>query len=490
MNPPNRPGKSVLQQIARRAMVERGLQPDFTPAAQAELSALKEEPWNGADGIQDLRGLLWCSIDNDDSRDLDQLSVSAPAEGAAVNILVAVADVDSLVRRGSAIDAHARFNTTSVYTPAEIFPMLPLELSTDRTSLGQDRERLAIITEMTIQPDGTVSGSKVYRGRVFNRAKLTYAEVGAWLDGKGPVPPAVARVDGMDAQIRIQDRAAQAMKALRYRHGALALKTIEAQVVFDGDLLKDLRQEEKNRAKELIEDFMIAANGVTATFLENRGLPTMRRVLRTPERWDRIVVVAAAQGTTLPALPDARALQQFLMKKLAEDPLRFPDLSLSVIKMLGSGEYAVNQPGKPPEGHFGLAVRAYTHSTAPNRRFPDVVTQRMLKAVLEGQAPPYSVPELEALARHCTDQENNASKVERQVRKSAAAMVLESRLGEVFDALVTGVSDKGTWVRTLRPPVEGMVAKGSAGLQVGEAVRVRLLRTDVNRGFIDFEKLS
>ena len=468
-------------------MTERGLLPDFSAAAQAEADAITKPAADSSPSIRDLSGLLWASIDNDDSRDLDQLTVAEPMAGGAVKILVAVADVDATVKKDSAIDDHARTNTTSVYTAAQVFPMLPEKLSTDLTSLGEGEKRLAIVVEMVVGVDGAVNESVVYRALVLNRAKLAYNSVAAWLDGTEP-PPKLAAVRGLDEQLRTQDRVAQAMKSLRHRRGALSLETIQTRAVFNGDVLADLLPDEKNRAKELIEDFMIAANGVTAQYLERKGLPSLRRVLRTPERWERIVDLAKTLGERLPAEPSAGALEEFLTRQQKADAVRFPDLALSVVKLLGSGEYAVQRPGQKSNGHFGLAVRDYAHSTAPNRRFPDLITQRLLKAALAARPAAYGDEELEALARHCTEQEDNAAKVERQVRKSAAALLLASRIGERFDALVTGASEKGTWVRILRPSVEGRLVRGVEGLDVGDHVQVELVSTDVERGFIDFAR--
>jgi VacB/RNase II family 3'-5' exoribonuclease len=483
-----RPTKHDLERIARQTMIRRGLLPDFSPAVLAESRAIATAATSTEPAIRDLRPLLWASIDNDDSRDLDQLSVAEPLASGAVRILVAIADVDALVGRGSAIDGHAATNTTSVYTAAKVFPMLPEHLSTDLTSLGEDRERLAMVVAMVVGADGAVTESEVYRALVRNRAKLAYNSVAAWLDGTAPMPPRIAAVPGLDEQLRIQDRAAQAMKGRRHQHGALSLDTAEVRPVFDGDVVADLKPETKNRAKELIEELMIAANGVTATYLEQKGFPSLRRVLRSPERWERIVALAAGLGERLPPAPSAPALEQFLTKRKAADPERFPDVSLSVIKLLGPGEYAVEVPGQPVSGHFGLAVNDYTHSTAPNRRFPDLVTQRLLKAALRGQPMPYDKDELMALARRCTEQADNAAKVERQVRKSAAALLLNSRIGERFDAIVTGASPKGTWVRILRPAAEGRVVRGFQGLDVGDHVGVELVRTDVEQGFVDFAR--
>jgi VacB/RNase II family 3'-5' exoribonuclease len=482
----HRPGKDEFKSIAREAMLKRGLLPDFSPAVIAETNQITQAAATSGAAIRDLRGLLWASIDNDDSADLDQLSVAEPVADGAVKILVAIADVDALVKKDSAIDGHAWTNTTSVYTAAEIFPMLPERLSTDLTSLGESQERLAIVMEMVIATDGTVVASDIYRAAVLNRAKLAYNGVAAWLEGTAPAPPKLAAVPGLDEQLRIQDRTAQALKRVRYARGALHLDTLEVRAVFDSGALADLLPDEKNRAKELIEDFMIAANGVTARYLDKKGLPSLRRVLHAPKRWDRIVALAAESGERLPVTPDAAALDAFLTKRRDVDPVRFPDLSLAVVKLLGSGEYALNVPGQPPEGHFALAVKDYTHSTAPNRRFPDLVTQRLLKAALTGQTSQYTNDELTTLARHCTDQEDNAAKVERQVGKSAAALLLASRIGARFDAIVTGASDKGTWVRISGPTAEGRVVRGFEGLDVGDRVVVELVRADVARGFIDF----
>ena len=466
-------------------MIERGLLPDFSPAAIAQTDAISHAAVP-ADGIRDLRELLWFSIDNDDSRDLDQISVAEPTGGGAVKLLVAIADVDALVTRDSAVDDHARHNTTSVYTPAEIFPMLPLRLSTDLTSLAEDQERLAIVIEMVVDRAGAVTSSDLYRARVVNHAKLAYDSVAAWLDGHAAPPGRVATVRGLDEQLRLQDRAAQALRAVRHEHGALSLETAQSRAVFQDGRLTDLRVEEKNRARELIEDLMIAANGVTARFLAARGVPSLRRVLRSPERWARLVELASELGKTLPPEPDAAALEAFLVGRRQADPLRYPDLSLTVVKLMGRGEYQVEVPGQTVSGHFGLAVEDYTHSTAPNRRFPDVITQRLVKAALARGPMPYDRAALDGLARHCTEQEDAAKKVERQVRKSAAALLLEPRIGQRFDGVVTGASDKGTWVRILTPPAEGRVVHGFAGLDVGDRVRVELVATDVERGYIDF----
>jgi len=368
--------------------------------------------------------------------------------------------------------------------------MLPEKLSTDLTSLGEGQVRLALVIELGIDADGTLAEADVYRAVVCNQAKLAYNGVAAWLEGTAPAPPRLAAVPGLEEQIHLQDRTAQALKTLRRQHGALSLETLETRPVFEGDVLIDLRPEEKNRAKQLIEDFMIAANGMTARYLDRKGFPSLRRVLRSPDRWDRIVELATRLGGRLGPVPSAPALEEFLAERRQADPERFRDLSLSIVKLLGSGEYAVEPPGQQVDGHFGLAVRDYSHSTAPNRRFPDLITQRLLKAALAGRPLPYGLDELNGLARHCTEQEDNAAKVERQVEKSAAALLLASRIGDRFEAIVTGASEKGTWVRILQPPVEGKVVRGFEGLDVGDRVRVELAGTNVERGFIDFVRLT
>ncbi len=479
--------RATLVAIARRAMIERGLEPDFPPAAQHELSAIGR-PADATGDVRDMRDRLWASIDNDDSRDLDQLTLAEPLAGGRVRILVAVADVDALVRKDSAIDGHAARNTTSVYTPAAIFPMLPEALSTDLTSLNENQDRMAVVADMVFDADGSLSTSDLYRARVRNHGQLAYGGLAAWLEGESAAPPRVAAVPGLDENLRLQDRVAQRLVEVRHRHGALSLETTEAKAVFDGDRLADLDLDRKNRARQLIEDFMIAANGVTAIYLESKGFPSLRRVLRSPERWDRIAQLASGVGDHLPGEPDAVALEAFLARRRTADPENFPDLSLAVVKLIGRGEYALDLPGGEPPGHFGLAVKDYTHSTAPNRRFPDLITQRLLKAALAGSPLPYTIPELAELAKHCTTREDDATKVERQVRKSAAALLLSGRTGASFDAIVTGASSKGTWVRVLQPPVEGRLERGFQGLDVGDRVRVTLVGTDVERGFIDFER--
>ncbi len=488
--------RAILQSIAHRVMLERGLLPDFSNAARAELGrlqspAMKNGPPAGTESqIRDLRDLLWASIDNDDSRDLDQVTVAEAIPADKVKILVAIADVDAVIKNASAIDQHARHNTTSVYTAAEIFPMLPEEVSTDITSLNLNEERLALVIEMVIGADGSLQDSDIFHAWVRNHAKLAYNSLAAWLEGNGDIPEAVTVVKGLEENLRLQDKAAQRMKNLRHNHGALTLETIEAKPVFDGDQIRALEIEEKNRAKEIIEDLMIAANGVTARYLSARNFPSIRRVVRTPKRWERIVEIANEHGSKLPDNPDSKALEEFLIKEKAADQLRFPDLSLAVIKLLGNGEYIAEPPEGNVPGHFGLAVKDYAHSTAPNRRYPDLLTQRLLKAALADLPVPYKIDELDELAVHCTTAEDAATKVERQVEKSAAALLLESRIGEQFDSIVTGASEKGTWVRLISLPVEGKLVQGFDGIDVGDRIRVQLIDTNVEQGFIDFKKVN
>ncbi|HEY4246457.1 MAG TPA: RNB domain-containing ribonuclease [Lacunisphaera sp.] len=484
-NTPARQSRAVLTRIAHRVMLEKGLDPDFSPGALAQLNAI-----HGAaaktPATRDLTGLLWCSIDNDDSRDLDQLSVAEALPEAAVKLMVAVADVAGLVPQGSPLDAHARKNTTSVYTAGGIFPMLPEKLSTDLTSLGFGVDRLAIVIEMTYARDGSLIKSDIYEAAVRNKAKLAYDSVAAWLEGSGPMPAAIGTVAGLAENIKLQDHVARQLRARRHQRGALSLQTIQARAVFVGDLLSDLAAEHSNQAKNLIEDLMVAANGVAARFLTAKKFPSIRRVVRTPEKWDRIVELAAGRGTTLPPEPDGLALEEFLLAARTADPINFPDLSLTIIKLVGAGEYVVELPGQNAPGHFGLAVKDYAHSTAPNRRYPDLLLQRLVKAALAGSRVPYSNDELVALADHCTEQEDAAKKVERQVVKSAAAMLLTAKIGEKFDATISGATDKGVWVRLFHPPIEGKLQTGGEGRQIGDRLRVELVHTDVERGHIDF----
>lgn len=478
--------RAYLHELAQRVLRDRGFLAEFEPAVGEELGRI-ERPAPPGDS-PDLRELPWCSIDNDDSRDLDQLTVAEDPAGGAVRARVAIADVDALVPHGSPIDRHAEHNTTSIYTAGGIFPMLPEKLSTNLTSLNEHEDRLAVIVDMEVAQDGSLAAWEVYRGRVHNHAQLAYGAVAAWLDGHGRPPPGVRQVPGLADQLRWQDEIAQRLRRRREHRGTLTFETIEPRARFEGESLVELQVERKNRARNLIEDFMIAANEATAQVLRERGYPALRRVVREPERWDRIMALAREQGADLPKRPDPRSLQRFLDARRAADPLRFPDLSLTVIKLLGSGEYVAIGPGREETAHFGLAVRGYQHSTAPNRRYPDVITQRLLKAALAADRSPYALAELDRLAEHCTLREDEANRAERQVRKSAAAMLLAGHVGERFDGVITGVSDRATWVRLLHPPVEGMLVRGFQDVDVGDRVRVELVGTDVEQGHIDFAR--
>jgi exoribonuclease-2 len=471
-------------------MREKGFEPEFPPAVSQQLQELTSHPpaVGSANGVRDLRTMLWSSIDNDTSKDLDQLEVAERMPGGGTRVLVAIADVGAFVPRGSPIDAHASIETTTVYTGVRNFPMLPIELSNGLTSLVEGADKLSVVVEMVVSADGALESEAVYRAVVRNQAQLTYDAVGAWLEGRAQAPPKVASSADLAAQLRLQSEAAEALRGERHRHGALNIETIESKPVIQQDQVVDLVRQERNPATDLIEDFMIAANGVVARLLSARGVASIRRVVRTPKRWDRIVELAAGLGATLPPSPDAKALNAFLTSQRAANPDRFADLSLAVIKLLGSGEYALEQPGKTEPDHFGLAVQDYTHSTAPNRRFADLVTQRLVKAVVDRQQPPYAEPELSDIARNCTVKEDAARKVEREMTKRIAAVVMSHRIGETFDAMVTGVTKDGTFVRISKPQVEGMLVRGNAHLDVGDKLRVTLVRTDEERGYIDFAR--
>ncbi len=473
-----------IRSAAHRAMIANGFQPDVPADVTAEVAQAADPATRPVGNVKDLRALPWSSIDNDSSMDLDQIEVAEKLPNGDVRVSVAIADVDATVAKGSATDRYAAVNSCSVYTGVVTYPMLPDHLSTQLTSLAQDADRPCIVIEFVVATDGTVKSHDVYLARVDNKAKLAYSSVGAWLDGRGALPPAAN--EGIQNQLRLQDAAAQCLRSERGRRGALSLDTIEAQTVLRADKSVDVELVEKTRASHLIEDFMIAANVAMAEFLDDHKSPTIRRVVRVPERWDRIVALAAGFGEKLPAVPDSQALEAFLTKRQAADPDRYPDLSLSVVKLIGPGVYELHEPGTPDTGHFGLATHDYTHATAPNRRFADLVTQRLVKAVLAGKPSPYTSAELTTIAAHCTEREDAARKVERQVRKEAAAASFASRIGESFDAIVTGASPKGTYVRVVAPPVEGRVMQGENGLDVGDHTRVKLLHTDPVRGFIDF----
>ncbi|HXP83252.1 MAG TPA: RNB domain-containing ribonuclease [Bryobacteraceae bacterium] len=473
---------------ARQEMIDEGFQPDFPPQAGRQLDAIKLQaaPSLSA-GVRDLRSVLWSSIDNDSSRDLDQAEAAEQA-GAGIRVLIAIADVDFDVPLGSPIDQHAAAQTTSVYTGVRTFPMLPEELSTGLTSLNQDAERLAVVVDMVVAPDGSITSGGIYRALVRNRAQLTYSGVGPWLEGSSAAPPKVAASADLAAQLKLQDQAAQILFEERQRLGALNIDRVEAEPIIADGQVQGINTRGKNRATELIENFMVAANGVMARTLMNAGVSSIRRVVKTPERWQRIVELAARYGDKLPPEPDSGALNLFLQKRKASDAVHYADVSLAVIKLMGPGEYVLSRPGDKDQGHFALAAHDYTHSTAPNRRFADTVTQRLIKAVLSQQPAPYSDQQLDSIAQNCTLKEDAARKVERVMSKRIAAVALQHRIGETFDAVVTGVTPKGVFVRVSGPPAEGLLVRGQQGVDVGDQLRVKLVSTDPQRGYLDFAR--
>ena len=477
-----------LYAAARQEMAANGFHPEFSDEVRAQVAKLKASAAqsNPDATVKDLRDLLWSSIDNDTSRDLDQIEVAERLPNGAIRILIGIADVDALVVKGTPIDLHAQSETTTVYTGIVNFSMLPEELSTGLTSLNENADRLAVVVEMVLASDASIQSSDAYRALVRNKAQLTYNGVGAWLEGKAAAPSKVTASTPLQDQLKLQDEAAQLMRTARYRMGALNIDSVETTAELLNGQVSGIHVAQKNRATELIEDFMIGANGVIARMLAGKHVSSIRRVVKTPERWDRIVELAAKLGEKLPSEPNSAALNAFLLKRKVVDPVHSPDLSLAIVKLMGPGEYVVERPGDPGQGHFGLAVHDYTHSTAPNRRFADLVTQRLVKAVLAGGRGPYSDDELSAIAKNCTLKEDAARKVERAMRKRIAAAALASRIGETFRAVVTGVTPKGTFVRTIDPPAEGLVVYGQQGLDVGEQVHARLVSTDPQRGYIDF----
>jgi len=481
-----------LQSVAREVMQQRGFDPDFPAAVQQQLTELRAHPPQIAAGkdIRDLRNLLWSSIDNDTSRDLDQIEYAERRADGDIKVLIGIADVDAFVPMLSAIDQHAARETTTVYAGVRNFPMLPEELSTGKTSLLETQDCFSVVTEFVVDGGGRVTSSDVYRALVRNRAQLQYNSVGAWLENRAAAPAKVAASSDLQSQLRLQDEVAQKLKARRFELGALNLQTDELQFLVlnsqSSEMSVDLQAQQKNHATELIEDFMIAANGVVARLLEK--VSSLRRIVKQPERWERIVQLAAAQGETLPVRPDSKALNDFLLRRKAADPDHFADLSLAVVKLIGPGEYVLERPGEPSPGHFGLAVPDYTHSTAPNRRFPDLVTQRLIKAMLAGQANPYTDDELAAIAVNCTEKQDAARKVEREMSKRLAAVAMQNQIGATFDGIVTGVTPRGTFVRASQARVEGLLAQDAQGLDVGDKLRVKLIRTDVQHGFIDFAR--
>ncbi len=483
------PQAKSLRNAAEAAMRQNGFDPVFSPAVMREVKALDDPSDNPLPPqVRDLRKSLWSSIDNRESRDLDQIEVAERLPDGSIRILIGVADVDTMVHLGSAADEHAAANTTSVYTGVAVFPMLPERLSTNLTSLNEGEDRLAVVIQFDVTTDGEIASTSVYRAMVHNRAKLTYDAVGMWLEDKAPPPPAVARWAELGEQVRLQDEAAQRLRKARAVAGALNFESIEATPVVVNGKVVDLAVARRNRARDLIEDFMVAANRSVATYLLERGSPSLRRVVREPKRWDRIVALAAEVGETLPEKPDNVALSEFLTRRRAADPDHFADLSLSVVKLLGPGIYVLERrlDSRRDAGHFGLAVADYVHSTAPNRRFADLVTQRMLRAVTTSTPQPYSNEELTEIASRCTERGEAARKVERTMRKVAGAWMLAERVGESFAAVVTAASPKGIYARVLSPPVEGRIVRGGKGLDVGDTVRLTLVVADPVRGYIDF----
>lgn len=492
-----------LRELARRAMLDHGFLVELPADARRQL-ALETPVPPRAPGMRDLTSWYWSSIDNDESRDLDQLEY-AVGEAAEIRLYVAIADVDLLVPAETPLDSAARHNTVSVYTGVQVFPMLPERLSTDLSSLGQDEGRAAVVIEMLVNEAGEVLESSVYPALVRNHARLTYDGVTAWLDGQSaPAPEAGQQSEAtaltlekihssreLQDQLRLQNTAAEALRRKRHERGALSFQTFDLQprVAPDGTVI-ELKTRGPSRAGNLIEDLMVAANQATAQMLEQKGLPGLHRVVESPRNWDRIAALAREHGFELPPSPDAPSLEAFLRSQADSEPENFAELSTSVIKLLGRGRYRVKVAGVPSPGHFALAVRGYSHSTAPNRRYPDLVMQRLLKAAGKGLPSPYSIAELTQLAEHCTEREDQAVKVERHVKKCIAATVLRDRIGEKFKGIITGASEKGTWVRIRHPLVEGRLHGAVKDLQVGERVRVRLQSTDPQKGFIDFVLLG
>lgn len=476
-----------LRAAERQSMIEHGFEPDFSPEIESELAALVAHPPTPGAAVEDLRHLLWSSIDNDTSRDLDQIEYAEQNSSGDVRILIGIADVDMYVPKGSAIDRRAAVETTTVYSGITVYPMLPEQLSTGLTSLLEGEDRACVVTEFVLDTEDNVKESRLYPALVHNKAQLAYSSVGAWLEGEKSAPRKVAESSELQAQLRLQNKTAQRLRVKRFERGALALETIETRAMIEGGTV-DISLEERNAATELIEDFMVAANGVVARTLREKRIPSIRRIVRTPKRWDRIVQLAKEMGEMLPPEPDSKSLNDFLCRRRREDPDHFADLSLAVVKLMGPGEYVVENPGERPEGHFALAVEDYAHSTAPNRRYADLVTQRLVKAMIAGRPSPYSDEELTAIATNCTNKATAERKVEREMQKRIAAVALRHRIGEIFRAIVTGVTDRGTFVRTLTPHVDGMLVHGQQGVDVGDKVNVRLVRTDPVHGFIDFAR--
>jgi exoribonuclease-2 len=480
--------KIDFEAIAKQSLAAHGFKPGFGPEVEQQLADLRAHPpaVQASNDVRDMRKLLWSSIDNDTSRDLDQIEYAEQLPNGDIRVYIGVADVDAYVPKGTPIDEHAAGQTSTLYTGVTIFPMIPEELSTGETSLLENQDRLAIVVQYDAASNGDIHGSSIYRAVVNNKAQLAYPSIGAWLEGRGEAPPKVAASPELQAQLKLQDTAAQNLRAQRYVHGALTIEGNEVQpITKQGDIV-GIEDHEKNRATELIEDFMIAANGTVARYLLD--VPSIRRIVRIPKRWDRIVALAAESGTKLPAEPDSKALNDFLCERQKTDPDHFADISLAVVKLMGPGEYVLEKPGETLEGHFGLAVRDYAHSTAPNRRYADIITQRLLKAKLAHTSQPYSADELDTIAKHLTEREDAARKVEREMAKRLTAIAMVHHIGEVYDGIVTGVNEHGTFVRVLKPHMEGLLIRGQDGADVGDRLRAKLVSADPQRGYIDFTR--
>jgi exoribonuclease-2 len=475
-----------LNAAALQTVTENGFHPQFPPEAEAELAALVPVSTPGA---LDQRDLLWSSIDNDTSRDLDQIEVAEQLSDGRIRILIGIADVDAYVRKGLALDSHAQAETTTVYAQVRTFPMLPEQLSTGLTSFLENQDRAAIVVEYVVGTDGGVTDARSYSANVRNKAQLTYNGVGPWLDGTAAAPPKVAASPALQAQLKLQNTAAQRLLEARHRMGALSFERTETSAVIENGQVTGLVAAKKNSAGMLIENFMVAANEAMARTFVEKKVSSIRRVVSQPARWDRIVELAKRVGGALPAQPDVKALNEFLLKRRQDDPDHYADLSLSVIKLLGPGEYKMQRPGDDDGGHFSLAAHDYTHSTAPNRRFADLLSQRILKAMCAGASAPYTDDELNTIAVHCTEREDAARKVERTMQKRIAAVAMSGKVGQTFLAMATGVSAKGTFVRVIDPPMEGRLMQGTDGVDVGDKLEVRLTRTDPARGFIDFARV-
>ncbi len=479
---------SILRRIARKVMLDRGLFPFFSEKSLYEIENMVVPPFHFDGSIRDLRSLCWCSIDNPNSQDIDQLTYAERTDLDETKLFVAIADVDEMVKQHSELDKHAHHNTSSVYTVAEVFPMLPEKLSANLTSLNVDCDRKAIVVEMIINDDGSINRSDIYFAIVKNYAKLTYYSVSLFLEEKDLLPIDIEEIDKLETSLLLQDIIALKMNTIKHLNGALNLHIIKTNILFEEFAIKDFVIEPNTRAKEMISDFMICVNSIVSKFLVKNKYPSIRRVITEPKRWDRIIALASDWGTILPDAPNSKALDEFLLKVKSTDPDNFPEVSLSVIKLLGSGEYVVEQMGEEKIEHFGLAVHEYTHSTAPNRRYPDLITQRLLKKAIKGEPASYQFEDIKEIAIHCTKMENIVKKIERQVEKSASAMLIQSRIGESFNGVITGASEKGTWVRVFNPPIEGRLIFGYQKMDVGDKIHVELINVNVEQGFIDFKK--